>query len=207
MTELYLRQVLTPEDRATARTIVETYHSYVPIYEMVGRRIDWIVMRKNLAIGVVGIASCVLFFPKPMIEFFGIQKYDGFSRRWLHLNKIAVNWRFTLTDKAKPNDGSRVLSLLVRLAPKMWKAKYGDDLCLLYTLVGAEKPGTVYKAGNWTCIGKTRGSKLKKRMAYGSAKHDQNEGNWSTKAQTKAEQKLIYVWPYDGWQQAILKKR
>ena len=41
--EVRLKLIETDEEREIAKNIVETYHSYVPSFKSVGRRIDWLI--------------------------------------------------------------------------------------------------------------------------------------------------------------------
>ena len=57
-----------------------------------------------------------------------------------------------------PNLGSRVLALCGRRLAADWPARFGHPLLLLETFVDpARFRGTVYRAANWTCVGRTRG--------------------------------------------------
>ena len=57
-----------------------------------------------------------------------------------------------------PNLGSRVLALCGRRLTADWPARFGHPLLLLETFVDpARFRGTVYRAANWTCVGRTRG--------------------------------------------------
>jgi hypothetical protein len=210
---MWLQPCDTKERKTIANAIIVKYHSYKATSTFVGRRIDWLI--KNAAtdndqnaIGAIGIASSIIFLPKVVTDYFGLAgKYDGFSRRWLNLNWLAVNWRFTLTDRAEPNAASQALGILVKIAAKAWKDHYGDGLAGIMTFVGAGKEGTIYKATGWTYLGKTRGSTLRKGMAYGADKHLQGRSSHTTKGGIPGEVKLVYFKPViPDWRERLLKK-
>ena len=72
---------------------------------------------------------------------------------------LANNSRFLiLPGRRVPNLGSRVLALCGRRLTADWPARFGHPLLLLETFVDpARFRGTVYRAANWTCVGRTRG--------------------------------------------------
>ena len=144
--------ITTPEQAAKARRIVETYHSYVPTYDSVGRRVDWLVKVDDRVVGMIGIGSSVYPPPKDLLTYLGVTK----NEYRLIFNTIANNWRFCLTENI-PNLGTQVLKLVRNDAPLEWKRKYDDDLKHIITFVGADKSGAVYKADNWIMIGYTAG--------------------------------------------------
>lgn len=147
-----IQLVITPEQTAVAKRIVEMHHSYVPTYNSVGRRIDWLVIVDGRVVGMIGIGSSVYPPPKDLLTYLGVSKNEYRSI----FNTIANNWRFCLSETI-PNLGTQVLKLVRNDAPLVWKQKYGDDLKHLITFVGANKSGAVYKADNWTMIGYTAG--------------------------------------------------
>ena len=72
---------------------------------------------------------------------------------------LANNSRFLiLPGWHAPNLGSRVLALCERRLATDWPARFGHALLLLETFVDpARHRGTVYRAANWTGVGRTRG--------------------------------------------------
>ncbi len=72
---------------------------------------------------------------------------------------LANNSRFLILPGWRvPNLGSRVLSLCERRLATDWPARFGHPLLLLETFVDpARHRGTVYRAANWTRVGRTRG--------------------------------------------------
>ena len=147
-----LQLIKTNEQRNIAKSIVENHHSYVPTFNSVGRRIDWLVIVDGEIKGMIGIGSSTYPPCKDLLIHLGISKAEYKQI----FNNIANNWRFCMMEKL-PNVGTQVLRELRKQAPIAWKDKYGDDLLYLITFVAGGNTGAVYKADNWQLIGKTAG--------------------------------------------------
>ena len=82
-----------------------------------------------------------------------------FRHQYGRLKLIANNSRFLiLPDWHHPNLGTRVLALCQRRICADWVAHFNQPLLLLETFVDAARyRGTVYRAGNWICVGQTLG--------------------------------------------------
>jgi Domain of unknown function (DUF4338)/DDE_Tnp_1-associated len=82
-----------------------------------------------------------------------------FRHQYGRLKLIANNSRFLiLPDWHRPNLASKVLALCQRRIGTDWLARFDQPLLLLETFVDtARYRGTVYRAGNWTCVGQTQG--------------------------------------------------
>jgi hypothetical protein len=154
--KMKLVKVDTEKQRKLFDYIVETYHSYVPRTSFTGRRLDYLIMIDDKCIGAIGIGSAILAL-KERDDYIGWNK----ETRLKNLNMVANNWRFTLTDEAPKNSGTKALSLLYEQAKQDWMKYYGDKLVLLETLVEAPHRGTVYKASGWKYLGKTKGYTIK----------------------------------------------
>jgi len=178
--------VETKEQREQVKNIILNFHSYVPTYRSVGRRIDYLVYYGSDLIGMIGIGSATYPPPKALLEFLGISK----NKYRKFFNSIANNWRFCFKRRIK-NLGSRTLKELRIRAKKDWKRKYGDDLQYICTFVGGGRDGAVYKADNWKFIGKTAGL----------PKHKSTSMKWSSKSYLKnhfvkptgKNRKLIFI--------------
>lgn len=147
-----LKLILTENDKKIAKSIVENYHSYVPNFKSVGRRIDWLIVVDGEVKGMIGIGSSTYPPCKDILKRLNISKseYRGI------FNNVANNWRFCMTESIK-NVGTMVLKQLRKEAPVEWERKYGDKLEYLITFVGGGHNGAVYKADNWEIIGETSG--------------------------------------------------
>jgi len=153
--------------RKLVKSIIENYHSYIPTYKSVGRRIDWLILYDNEIIGMIGIGSSTYPPSKDLLAYLNVSKSEYRNL----FNTIANNWRFCLIKQIK-NIGTVILKKLRRLAPIEWKKKYGNDLKYLTTFVGGGHNGAVYRADNWSFIGQTSGLPPHKSssMKWNSAK-------------------------------------
>jgi len=204
--KIWLEEVKTKNLRKIYYDIIKKHHGYVSSPRHVGRHIGWLIyyypeMFEGLGVvaGCIGIGSYFLPEPKALKDFIGWDK-EQFNRNF---NKVANNWRFTLSLKV-PNLASKTLSVMSQIAPKAWKNKYGDDLILLVSLVGAGREGICYRAAGWKFIGYTAGSTAhasitvskkwkKKRFQYG--------GSYKRE---KRERKLIFVKPLrKNWREIL----
>jgi Domain of unknown function (DUF4338)/DDE_Tnp_1-associated len=91
-----------------------------------------------------------------------------FRHQYGRLKLIANNSRFLiLPDWHRPNLGTKVLALCQRRIGADWLARFNQPLLLLETFVDtARYRGTVYRAGNWICVGQTQGHR-RIRDGYG----------------------------------------
>lgn len=141
----------TPQQNAMFRNIINTHHAYIEAKDTCNRRINWLIKNADNGeiLGAIGINSAILVLT-PRDTYIGWNK----EQRLRNLNKVANNYRFAMIFRGL---GSQVLSVLLREAPKVWEAKYGDRLVLLETTVKPPWDGTVYKASSWEYIGMTKG--------------------------------------------------
>lgn len=150
--KIELRTITSSQDREKAKYIVENYHSYVPTFNSVGRRIDWLIFIDDELVGMIGIGSSTYPPCKDILTYLKISKEEYKSI----FNNIANNWRFCMIKKI-PNAGTQILKKLRKQAVIEWKNKYGDDLNYLITFVAGGNNGAVYLADNWSLIGHTSG--------------------------------------------------
>ena len=99
--EVRLKLIETDEEREIAKNIVETYHSYVPSFKSVGRRIDWLIDVDGEIVGMIGIGSSTYPPCKDILRRLGKTKNEYREI----FNSIANNWRFCMTKKI-PNVGA-----------------------------------------------------------------------------------------------------
>jgi len=205
--KIWLEEVATKEQRRKYYFIIQNYHGYVTSPRHVGRHIGWLIYTYppswgglSVLSGCIGIGSYFLPEPKALKDFIGWNK-EQFNRNF---NKVANNWRFTLVTKT-PNLASKVLSIMAKLAKRRWQEKYGDELVLLVSLVGAGRKGICYKAAGWQFIGYTAGSTahgsitVSKKWAH---KHFQYGGSYK---RDKKERKMIFVKPLvKNWREKLL---
>jgi len=184
MIELIL--VETEEQKSIAKEIVETYHSYVPHYKSVGRRIDYLIKLDEEIIGMIGIGSSTYPPCKDILHYLNITK----NQYKESFNEFANNWRYCFKKRVY-NAGTQVLKLMRNRVKIDWLKKYGDNLKYLITFVGANHDGGVYKADNWTLVGQTAGL----------PKHNSSSMKWNTNKELKKlfvkptgeNKKLIFI--------------
>ena len=181
-----LIKITTNQQREIAERIVTQYHSYVPTFKSVGRRIDFLISIDGEICGMIGIGSATYPPCKDVLQYLGITKQEYKSI----FNQIANNWRFCLTKSIK-NAGTQALKQLRICAKYEWKKKYGDDLKYIITFVGGEHNGAVYRADNWKKIGETSGLPSHKSV---SMKWDNSESiSQKFVKPTGANKKIIFI--------------
>ena len=82
-----------------------------------------------------------------------------YRHQYDRLKLVVNNSRFLiLPDWHVPNLGSRILALCEKRLPHDWQKRFGHPVLLLETFVDPGRfQGTVYKAANWTCVGRAKG--------------------------------------------------
>jgi len=95
-----------------------------------------------------------------------------FRHQYDRLKLITNNSRFLiLPDWHFPNLASRILSLCRKRLPADWQAVFAHPVVLIETFVNPQRfQGTIYKADNWICVGKTKGFH-RTRQGYSSTAH------------------------------------
>ena len=85
-----------------------------------------------------------------------------------HLHLVVNQTRFLILPWVRcQNLATKTLAMVAKRLPDDWVARYGYRPVLMETFVDANRPGTCYKAGNWTKVG----------MTQGRGKHDQFHAN------------------------------
>ena len=151
----------TPEKNTVFRNIIDRHHQYMDYKDTCNRRLNWLIYedRSGNLIGGIGVNSAILALGER-------DKYIGWNKtqRNKNLNMVGNNYRFALIQEniTEENIGSQVLKMLRKIAPALWKARYGNDLVLLESLVKPPWTGAVYKADNWILVGMTKGFSFSK---------------------------------------------
>ena len=186
MNNIILSRVDTAHEKLIAKHLIEKYHSYVPTYCSVGRRIDYLIYVNGNAVGVIGIGSGTYPPCKDVLTYLGVSKQEYREM----FNTIGNNWRFCLSVHIK-NLGTKVLKMFREQVCQDWYLKYGDKLKYIITFVGGGHNGAVYKADNWTLIGTTSGLPSHKSV---SMKWDTNENIKNKFVKPTGEnKKFIYI--------------
>ena len=134
---------------------------YVPNKGCIGKQIHCVIFDNDdvlsKPIGIISGASAV-WACQPRDNFFGINK----DNRIKMIDKIINNVVFRL-EKNEKNLASKILAIWRKQIIKDWLNKYGGEIIGFETFVfGSNRYGTVYKADNWVCVGKTKGSAKRK---------------------------------------------
>ena len=110
----------------------------------------------------------LLSFSAPALKCSPRDRWIGwdFRHQYDRLKLLTNNSRFLiLPDCHVPNLGSRILSLCQKRLPLDWQRSFGHPVVLIETFVDPQKfQGTIYKAANWTYVGKSKGFR---RTRYG----------------------------------------
>jgi hypothetical protein len=183
---IFFEECLVPQQTKIFRELINKYHSYVKYSDVPQRRINYLIYRTSdsKVIGAIGISSCVLAISVR-------DNYIGWDKetRLRNSNMVANNYRFCLTpDNGIKNVGTMALKLLRVEGGKRWKEKYGDDLVMLETFVQPlrddsdnKRNGAVYLADNWSMVGKTKGTSIKKAPVLLWQREDSARGELSRK--------------------------
>ena len=127
---------------------------YVEPNGCIGQQVHHLVVDDSEVIGIISGASAV-YATRHRDNFFGITK----DNRSLVLNGIVNNTVFRL-EKHEPNLATQILAKWRTLIPSLWLEKYGVVVYGFETFVVEEefRKGTLYKADNWTFVGRTSGA-------------------------------------------------
>ena len=151
--EIRLKAVDQTELEPVWNRLVKNHH-YLGFKKMVGVRIKYLAFAEEKILACLG-------FRAASLKLASRDDFIGWSpeKRRKHLRHLANNSRFLILPWIKvDNLGSYLLSKSVNRLKVDWEEKYGKKLLLLETFIDPDKfNGTVYKAANWTKIGKTKG--------------------------------------------------
>jgi len=130
---------------------------YVPNRGTHGQQLHFIIWSNDKIVGIISGASSV-YGVKARDEFFGIPP-DREVKQRLYLPAIVNNTVFRL-EHHEPNLATKVLARWRRTVMHLWEKLYEVPVIGFETFVVEEewRKGSLYKADNWTCVGKTAGS-------------------------------------------------
>lgn len=152
--QLSVRPV-TASEEPRYRELMQQHH-YLGDLAKIGHTLWYIATYKEVWIAL-------LTFSASALKCAARDRWIGwdFRHQYGRLKLIANNSRFLiLPDWHLPNVGSKVLSLCERRITADWQNFFDQPLLLLETFVDtARYRGTVYRAGNWLCLGQTQGSR------------------------------------------------
>ena len=140
-------------------------HHFLGALPKIGETLWYVARRRGEWLALLGFSAAAL-------KCAARDRWIGwdFRTQYDRLHLVANNSRFLILPGAgAPNLGSRVLALCGRRLAGDWPARFGHPLLLLETFVDpARHRGTVYRAANWTRVGRTRGFR-RVRGGYGAA--------------------------------------
>ena len=156
---LKVERVIKQKESRLWNEYIERYH-YLGYTALPGAQIRYFVRSGAEVLALLGFGASAWMVASR-------DEYIGWNheqrKKGLHL--IVNNARLLILPWIQSrNLGSKILSLVAKRLMKDWQVTYNYSPVLLETFVQCDKFfGTVYKAGNWICVGKTKGrGKLEK---------------------------------------------
>ena len=150
--EVVVEPVATEDERRYQRLMAA--HHYLGALPKIGETLWYAARWRGDWVALIG-------FSAPALKCGARDRWIGwdFRTQYDRQHLLANNSRFLiLPGRRLSNLGSRVLALCERRLAADWPARFGHPLVLLETFVDpARFRGTVYRAANWTCVGRTRG--------------------------------------------------
>ena len=127
---------------------------YIPNNGAVGQQIHYLIVINGKCVGIISGGSAA-YAVKSRDEFFGITP----ENRKVALNGIVDNTVFRL-EMNEPNLGTQILSIWRKKIVVDWYEKYDVKVAGFETFIieNERRKGSLYKADNWTFVGKTSGS-------------------------------------------------
>lgn len=160
--EVAVEPVSTAEDEVRYRRLMAARH-FLGALPKIGETLWYAARWRGAWVALAG-------FSAPALKCGARDRWIGwdFRTQYDRLHLVANNSRFLILRRV-PNLGSRVLALCERRLAADWPERFGHPLLLLETFVDpARHRGTVYRAANWTRVGRTRGFR-RVRGGYGAA--------------------------------------
>jgi hypothetical protein len=135
------------------KSMLSQYH-YLGFDRIIGRNMKYLVRDKN------GRPVALLLYGAAAWKCRGRDDHIGWNpkQRQENLQLIANNTRFLIPQWVMvPCLASYALSRISKRISADWQIKYGHPILCLETFVDEQFEGTVYKAANWSFVGKTAG--------------------------------------------------
>lgn len=172
--QITVRPVLRQEESQFS-TLMEAHH-YLGALPKIGETLWYIATWQDNWIALLSFSSAALKCAD-RDQWIGWRYRHKFDR----LNLVTNNSRFLILPQWHyPNVATRILSLCQRRLPQDWLTYFQHPLLLLETFVDPQRfHGTIYKAANWTLVGKTKGFSRSRAQRY----------------QANAAPKLIFTYP------------
>ncbi len=174
LSQIDLRPV-SPDEETLFQELMKTHH-YLGSLPKIGNTIWYVATYSGKWVALLSFSAAALKC--------GVRdNWIGWSYRHQYdrLPLVANNSRFLiLPQHHRKNLASKILSLCKNRIQQDWHKKFGYPLLLMETFVDPSKfAGTIYKAANWQCLGKTKGYQ---RIRKGYSNH-------------RSTPKLVFVQP------------
>ena len=182
--QLYL-QMVTKATSALWNEYIERYH-YLGHSTLPGAQLRYFITAGEQIVALTGFGAAA-WQTAPRDQFIGWNH----DQRKKNLHLIVNNARFLILPWIQSkNLASKILSLMIRLLPDAWEARYNIRPVLMETFVQKNRfTGTCYKAANWQNVGQTKG-----------------RGKLGIAGKISVPIKEIWVYPLDKKFRSILKK-
>lgn len=165
LTDIRVRPVSKPEENRYKALMQE--HHYLGFVPKIGETAWYVAEYRKEWVSLLG-------FSVSALKCAARDKWIGWDhrRQYGRLKLVVNNNRFLILPGFHlPNLGSRVLSLCLKRLAGDWLSTFGHKIVLVETFVDPVRfAGTVYKASNWMCLGKTKGYRRQKE-AYVPKEH------------------------------------
>lgn len=143
-----------PEERIRWDRLMNEHHE-LGFLRFVGRGLQYVAVLGLLWVGLAGWQAGALKC-RPRDRFIGWKPSQQYDR--LHLLASYMRLLLLPAPGAFPNLGSFFFGGMLRRLSDDWQAKYGHPLELAESFVdSARDGGTVYRASNWTSVGRSAG--------------------------------------------------
>jgi len=146
-------EIVGKEGAPEFASMLAQFH-YLGFDRTIGRNMKYMVRDK------CGRPVALLLFGAAAWKCKGRDDHIGWSakQRQDNLQLLTNNTRFLIPQWVRvPCLASHALSRISKRISADWQAKYGHPVLCLETFVDEQFEGTVYKAANWDCVGKTAG--------------------------------------------------
>jgi hypothetical protein len=154
LTPVHIEIVSSKQDTDLFKSYIQQFH-YLQYQRSVGESIKYFVYSKHGAVLACFMFGASAWSCRDRDEYIGWNA----TQRCAGLHFITNNHRFLIPEWVRvPHLASHVLGLISQRISSDWQNKYGHSLLCLETFVESGRfKGTVYKAANWKCVGKTAG--------------------------------------------------
>ena len=158
---LSVQLVQSKAQRQEVRTLLARHH-YLGFNRPVGENVQYLVAERGGATVAVMVFGAAAWKCAVRDQFIGWSVLERQSRLWL----LANQQRFLIPPWVKvAHLGSHALALATRRLSADWLERYGHPVVLVETFVEEGRfRGTVYRAANWQCVGRSTGRSRQDRQ-------------------------------------------